>query len=98
MHMVCTERDLTAAAAVGLGWGSNILVVPCCSSSSGGRLNPGSVPDFTASTGMEVRKLDMSGQELSSEAYLVQSPEKGRHDLIEVPAEEMQRLKARGRL
>ncbi|PKU37060.1 hypothetical protein llap_12636 [Limosa lapponica baueri] len=46
--------------------------------------------------GMEVRKLDMSGQELSSEAYLVRSPEKGRHDLIEVPAEEMQRLKARG--
>ncbi|XP_053940549.1 adhesion G-protein coupled receptor D2 isoform X2 [Cuculus canorus] len=48
------------------------------------------------SVGMEVRKLDLSGQELSSEAYLIQSPERGRHDLIEVPAEEMQRLKARG--
>uniref|UniRef100_A0A8C4UNW3 Adhesion G protein-coupled receptor D2 n=1 Tax=Falco tinnunculus TaxID=100819 RepID=A0A8C4UNW3_FALTI len=46
--------------------------------------------------GMEVRKLELSRQEMSSEAYLVQSPEKGRHDLIEVPAEEMQRLKARG--
>lgn len=47
---------------------------------------------------MEVRKLELSGQEPSSEAYLVQSPEKGRHDLIEVPTEEMQRLRARGRL
>ncbi|XP_008934571.1 PREDICTED: probable G-protein coupled receptor 144, partial [Merops nubicus] len=46
--------------------------------------------------GLEVRKLDLSGQEPSSGAYLVQSPEKGRHDLIEVPAEEIQRLKARG--
>lgn len=47
---------------------------------------------------MEVRKLELSRQELSSQAYLVQSPEKGRHDLIEVPTEEVQRLKARGRL
>ncbi|XP_071622341.1 adhesion G protein-coupled receptor D2 isoform X2 [Heliangelus exortis] len=46
--------------------------------------------------GMEIRKLELSSQELSSEVYVVQSPEKGRHDLIEVPAEEMQRLKARG--
>ncbi|XP_054249214.1 adhesion G-protein coupled receptor D2 [Indicator indicator] len=46
--------------------------------------------------GAELRKLELDTQELSSEAYLVQSPEKGMHDLIEVPAEEMQRLKARG--
>ncbi|XP_075295299.1 adhesion G protein-coupled receptor D2 isoform X1 [Opisthocomus hoazin] len=46
--------------------------------------------------GMEVRKLELSRQEMSSEVYVVQSPEKGRHDFIEVPAEEMQRLKARG--
>lgn len=102
MHMVCTERDLSAAA-VSLGWGYNVLVILCYSSSSGGRLNPGSVTDFTCATGMEVRKLELSRQELgrqelSSEVYLVQSPEKGRHDLIEVPAEEVQRLKARGRL
>ncbi|KAJ7425245.1 adhesion G-protein coupled receptor D2 isoform X2 [Pitangus sulphuratus] len=46
--------------------------------------------------GMEVRQLELSGQELSGEAYVVQTPEKGRRDFIEVPAEEMQRLKARG--
>ncbi|XP_009890662.1 PREDICTED: probable G-protein coupled receptor 144 [Charadrius vociferus] len=46
--------------------------------------------------GMEVRKLELSGQELSSEVYLVQSPEKDTHDLIEIPVEEVQRLKARG--
>ncbi|XP_010077476.1 PREDICTED: probable G-protein coupled receptor 144, partial [Pterocles gutturalis] len=46
--------------------------------------------------GMEVRRLELSRQEPSSQVYVVQSPEKGRHDLIEVPAEEMQRLKARG--
>lgn len=46
---------------------------------------------------MEVRKLEL-GRQLSSEAYLVQTPEKDSHDLIEVPAEEMQRLKARGGL
>ncbi|XP_017665419.1 PREDICTED: adhesion G-protein coupled receptor D2 [Lepidothrix coronata] len=46
--------------------------------------------------GMEVRELDLSGQELSDESYVVQTVEKGRHDFIEVPAEEMQRLKARG--
>ncbi|XP_064027121.1 adhesion G-protein coupled receptor D2 [Pogoniulus pusillus] len=45
--------------------------------------------------GIEVRKLELSTQELSSEAYLVQSPEKGMHDFIEVPAEEIQRLNAR---
>lgn len=73
-------------------------MVPCCSGSSGGRLNPGSVPDFAPFTGLEIRKLELSGQELSSEVYLVQSPEKGTHDLIEIPAEEVQRLKARGRL
>uniref|UniRef100_U3JHF8 Adhesion G protein-coupled receptor D2 n=1 Tax=Ficedula albicollis TaxID=59894 RepID=U3JHF8_FICAL len=46
--------------------------------------------------GLEVRELELSEQELSAEAYVVQTPEKGRHDLIEVPAEEMQRLKSRG--
>ncbi|XP_039586577.1 adhesion G-protein coupled receptor D2 [Passer montanus] len=46
--------------------------------------------------GMEVRELELGEQELSGEAYVVQSPEKGRHDLIEVPVEEMQRLKSRG--
>ncbi|XP_009956077.1 PREDICTED: probable G-protein coupled receptor 144, partial [Leptosomus discolor] len=46
--------------------------------------------------GMEVRKLELSRQELSSEAYLVQSPEERGHDLIEIPAVEMQRLKDRG--
>ncbi|XP_010130832.1 PREDICTED: probable G-protein coupled receptor 144, partial [Buceros rhinoceros silvestris] len=46
--------------------------------------------------GMEVRKLELSESELSSETYLVQTPEKGRQDLIEVPAEELQRLKVRG--
>ncbi|XP_068888036.1 adhesion G-protein coupled receptor D2 [Aphelocoma coerulescens] len=46
--------------------------------------------------GMEVRELELSGQELSGEAYVVRTPEKGRHDLIEVPVEEMQRLKTRG--
>ncbi|XP_071430628.1 adhesion G protein-coupled receptor D2 isoform X2 [Pithys albifrons albifrons] len=46
--------------------------------------------------GMEVRQLELSGQELSGEAYVVQTPEKGRQDFIEVPAEEMQRLKTRG--
>ncbi|KAM9521992.1 adhesion G protein-coupled receptor D2 isoform 2-T4 [Guaruba guarouba] len=45
--------------------------------------------------GMEVRKLEL-GKQLTSEAYLVQTSEKDSHDLIEVPAEEMQRLKARG--
>lgn len=47
---------------------------------------------------MEVRELELSGQELSGEAYVVRTPEKGRHDLIEVPTEEMQRLKTRGLL
>ncbi|XP_009073804.1 PREDICTED: probable G-protein coupled receptor 144, partial [Acanthisitta chloris] len=46
--------------------------------------------------GLEVRELELSGQELSGEAYVIRTPEKGRHDLIEVPAEEMQRLKGRG--
>ncbi|XP_041262659.1 adhesion G-protein coupled receptor D2 [Onychostruthus taczanowskii] len=46
--------------------------------------------------GMEVRELELSEQELSGQAYVVQTPEKGRHDLIEVPVEEMQRLKSRG--
>ncbi|XP_051492961.1 adhesion G-protein coupled receptor D2 isoform X2 [Apus apus] len=46
--------------------------------------------------GMEIRKLELGRQELGRDVYLVRSPEKGRHDLIEVPAEEMQRLKARG--
>ncbi|KAM4761434.1 adhesion G protein-coupled receptor D2 [Cyanocitta cristata] len=46
--------------------------------------------------GMEVRELELSGQELSGEAYVVRTPEKGRNDLIEVPMEEMQRLKTRG--
>ncbi|XP_061867941.1 adhesion G-protein coupled receptor D2 [Colius striatus] len=46
--------------------------------------------------GVEVRKLELSGHEVSSENYQVQSPEKGRDDFIEVPAEELQRLKARG--
>ncbi|RLV93883.1 hypothetical protein DV515_00013305 [Chloebia gouldiae] len=44
---------------------------------------------------MEVRELELSEQELSGSAYEIQTPEKGRHDLIEVPAEEMQRLKSR---
>nr|XP_025956658.1 adhesion G-protein coupled receptor D2 [Dromaius novaehollandiae] len=46
--------------------------------------------------GMEVRKLELSKQEPSSEVYLIQSPERDGHDLIEVPTEEMQRLKAKG--
>nr|XP_031362209.1 adhesion G-protein coupled receptor D2 [Lonchura striata domestica] len=46
--------------------------------------------------GMEVRELELSEQELSGSAYEIQTPEKGRHDLIEVPMEEMQRLKSRG--
>ncbi|XP_068067250.1 adhesion G-protein coupled receptor D2 [Anomalospiza imberbis] len=46
--------------------------------------------------GMEVRELELSEQELSGSAYVIPTPEKGRHDLIEVPAEEMQRLKSRG--
>nr|XP_041575659.1 adhesion G-protein coupled receptor D2 [Taeniopygia guttata] len=46
--------------------------------------------------GMEVRELELSEQELSASAYEIQTPEKGRHDLIEIPAEEMQRLKSRG--
>lgn len=43
-----------------------------------------------------MRELELSEQQLSGGAYVVQTPEKGRHDLIEVPAEEMQRLKSRG--
>ncbi|XP_063265402.1 adhesion G-protein coupled receptor D2 [Prinia subflava] len=46
--------------------------------------------------GVEVRELELSEQELSGGAYVVRAPEKGRHDLIEVPAEEMQRLKSKG--
>nr|XP_054502653.1 adhesion G-protein coupled receptor D2 [Agelaius phoeniceus] len=46
--------------------------------------------------GMEVRELELSEQQLSDEAYMVQTPDKGRHDFIEVPVEEMQRLKSRG--
>ncbi|KAK2515001.1 Adgrd2 [Columba guinea] len=46
--------------------------------------------------GLEVRKLELNRKELGGGTYLVKSPEKGRHDLIEVPAEELQRLKARG--
>ncbi|KAM4889864.1 adhesion G protein-coupled receptor D2 [Sylvia borin] len=46
--------------------------------------------------GVEVRELELGEQELSGEAYVVRTPEKGRRDLIEVPAEEMQRLKSRG--
>ncbi|OPJ67604.1 hypothetical protein AV530_001881 [Patagioenas fasciata monilis] len=46
--------------------------------------------------GLEVRKLELNRKELGSETYLVRSPEKGRHDLIEVPTEELRRLKARG--
>lgn len=66
--------------------------------SPGARLNPASVPDLAPATGMEVRKLELSRPELSSEAYLIHSPEKDRPDYIEVPEEEMQRLKAKGRL
>lgn len=61
-------------------------------------MNPASKPDLAPATGMEVRKLELSRPDLSSEAYLIQSPEKDRPDLIEVPEEEMQRLKAKGRL
>lgn len=43
-----------------------------------------------------MRELELSEQELSGSAYEIQTPEKGRHDLIEIPAEEMQRLKSRG--
>lgn len=50
MATICTERDLSAAA-VGLGWDYGVLVVLCCSRSSGGRLNPGSAPDFTRAQG-----------------------------------------------
>ncbi|KAF4797730.1 adhesion G protein-coupled receptor D2 [Turdus rufiventris] len=46
--------------------------------------------------GLEVRELELSQQELRGEAYVVQTPGKGGPDLIEVPAEEMQRLKSRG--
>nr|XP_021135888.1 adhesion G-protein coupled receptor D2 [Columba livia] len=46
--------------------------------------------------GLEVRKLELNRKELGGGTYLVKSPEKGRHDLIEVPTEELQRLKARG--
>ncbi|XP_010218813.1 PREDICTED: probable G-protein coupled receptor 144, partial [Tinamus guttatus] len=46
--------------------------------------------------GMEVRRLELSKQEPSSEMYLIQSPGRGGHDLIEVPTEEMQKLKAKG--
>nr|XP_013812014.1 PREDICTED: adhesion G-protein coupled receptor D2 [Apteryx mantelli mantelli] len=46
--------------------------------------------------GMEIRKLELSKQEPSSEVYLIQGPERDGHDLIEVPTEEMQRLKAKG--
>uniref|UniRef100_A0A8V1AAS4 Adhesion G protein-coupled receptor D2 n=1 Tax=Gallus gallus TaxID=9031 RepID=A0A8V1AAS4_CHICK len=46
--------------------------------------------------GMEVRKLELSSQQLSSETYLIQSPEEDRPDFIEIPVEEMQRLKAKG--
>lgn len=46
---------------------------------------------------MEVRKLELSSQQLSSETYLIQSPEEDRPDFIEIPVEEMQRLKAKGR-
>lgn len=66
--------------------------------SPGARLNPASIPDLAPATGMEVRKLELSRPELSSEAYLIHSPEKDRPDFIEVPEEEMQRLKAKGRL
>lgn len=50
MHIICTEGDL-CAAAMSLGWGYNVLVVLCCGSSSGGKLNPASVPDFTPPQG-----------------------------------------------
>lgn len=43
-----------------------------------------------------MRELELSQQELRGEAYVVQTPGKGGPDLIEVPAEEMQRLKSRG--
>ncbi|XP_015734911.1 adhesion G-protein coupled receptor D2 isoform X1 [Coturnix japonica] len=46
--------------------------------------------------GMEVRKLELSSQQLSTETYLIQSPEEDRPDFIEIPVEEMQRLKAKG--
>lgn len=43
-----------------------------------------------------MRELELGEQELSAEEYTVRTPEQGRRDLIEVPAEEMQRLKSRG--
>ncbi|KAM8796603.1 adhesion G protein-coupled receptor D2 [Eudromia elegans] len=46
--------------------------------------------------GLEVRRLELSKQQPSSEVYLIQSPGRGGRDLIEVPSEEMQRLKAKG--
>ncbi|XP_048822359.1 adhesion G-protein coupled receptor D2 isoform X5 [Lagopus muta] len=46
--------------------------------------------------GIEVRKLELSSQQLSSETYLIQSPEEDRPDFIEIPVEEIQRLKAKG--
>lgn len=46
---------------------------------------------------MEIRKLELSSQQLSSETYLIQSPEEDRPDFIEIPVEEIQRLKAKGR-
>ncbi|OXB76398.1 UNVERIFIED_CONTAM: hypothetical protein H355_006809 [Colinus virginianus] len=60
--------------------------------------NVGYSPYITlhSATGMEVRKLELSSEQLSSEAYLIQSPEENRPDFIEIPVEEMQRLKAKG--
>nr|XP_023964757.1 adhesion G-protein coupled receptor D2 isoform X1 [Chrysemys picta bellii]XP_023964758.1 adhesion G-protein coupled receptor D2 isoform X1 [Chrysemys picta bellii] len=46
--------------------------------------------------GIEVRKMELSRQEPSSDVYLVQSQEAGGPDLIEVPPEEVERLKAKG--
>ncbi|XP_043386628.1 adhesion G-protein coupled receptor D2 isoform X1 [Chelonia mydas] len=45
---------------------------------------------------VEVRKMELSQQEPSSDVYLIQSQETGGPDLIEVPPEEVERLKAKG--
>ncbi|XP_074871729.1 adhesion G protein-coupled receptor D2 isoform X2 [Carettochelys insculpta] len=46
--------------------------------------------------GIEVRKLELSRQESSSDVYLIQSQDAAGPDLIEIPPEEVERLKAKG--
>lgn len=54
-------------------------------------------PSVPCPPGVEVRTVELSGPEPSSDVYLVPGQGSGGPDFIEVPAEEVARLKARGR-